>query len=251
MLGSIAVSVPTGFVQQPRVRHNPILTNEVNVMGVVELDFNANPGEKDLLLAGFSCAEVAARTGRKVKTVRERNRLAYRVDLKMAFAERVRREGIPNRYIAGDAFGWWFAGYFDGEGCLTVFHRVKPRPERRVGVSISCRYDDSHVLREIQKTLGVGICRDAPSHSLANPAFNWRVEPVADLAEVMLPLFDCYPLRTKKRHEYAIWRGLVVDQYLRTLGGRSTRVGASVEEHAAFQLAVEKIRQIRHMTGSR
>lgn len=207
--------------------------------------------ERDLLTAGFSYSDIASRTGAKLGTVKERNRLIYGVDLRAAFRARVDREGIPNRYVRDDAFGWWFTGYFDGEGCLSVFDRIhNGRPERRVGIQIACRDDDADVLAYVHKTLGIGVVWKTGAKGTTRPASNWRVERAADLAEVMLPIFDNYPLRTKKRSEYAIWRGLVVNQYVNTLGSTATRVGASEEEHAAFQSARQAIRNIRHGAGA-
>lgn len=210
----------------------------------------AHQTERDMLIRGFSYAEIAAATGGRHASIKERNRLVYGIDLRAAYEARVERDGIPNRYAGGDAFGFWFAGYFDGEGCLTVFDRTRGRySERRVGVQIACRNDDVGVLDEIYSTLGIGVRWLSKANGTTSPACNWRVESVADLAEVMLPLFDHYPMRSKKRLEYAIWRRLVVNQYVNTLGGTATRVGASEEEHAAFQRARQEIRDIRHGTS--
>lgn len=215
---------------------------------------NLNPimqRERDLLFSGFSYREVEALTGVKIGTIKERNRIIYAIDLRSAFRARFEREGFKSRYVGGDAFGNWFSGYFDGEGCLTVFYRDRNRlgnitPERRVGVQISCRYDDADVLRYIHKTLSVGVVWDTPAKGTTRPAYNWRVENASDLTQVILPIFDSYPLRSKKRLEYTIWKTLVINQYVNTLGGTSTRVGASVEENAVFKLALQQIRDIRH-----
>lgn len=202
--------------------------------------------ERDLLTNGFSYSEVASRTGAKLGTIKERNRIVYGIDIREAFRSRVEREGIQSRYTADDAFGYWFAGYFDGEGCLTVFYRERGGyPERRVGVQIACREDDADIIRHIHDTIG-GTTWTSPQKGTTRPAHNWRIEAAPDLAEIILPIFDTYPLRSKKRLEYRIWRGLVLNQYVNTLGGTSTRVGATVEENTAFQLALYEIRKIRH-----
>lgn len=203
--------------------------------------------ERDLLLRGLSYKEVAAMTGSKVKSISERNRLVYGVDLRSAFSNRIDRDGIKKRHAPSDAFGYWFSGFFDGEGCLTVFCRRRTNGfERRVGVQISCRYDDAQVIDFIYKSLNVGVVWDGRAKGLTNKTKNWRVERAADLTEVILPVFDNYPLRSKKRLEYSIWRGLVIQQYINTLGGNSTRVGATDKENAAFQDAMNSIRKIRH-----
>ncbi|MBU9581338.1 LAGLIDADG family homing endonuclease [Burkholderia multivorans] len=203
--------------------------------------------ERALLLDGKTYSEIAKLTGARLRSITERNRLVYRVDVQAAFRRRVERDGIANRYIAGDAFGNWFAGYFDGEGCLTVFYRERDGiPERRIGVQISCRYDDADVLTYIKAQLGVGVTWQSKAKGATKPAVNWRVESAADLAEVIVPLLDVYPLRSKKRLEFMYWRPLVIDQYVNTLGGTSTRIGATVEQNVAFQEAMQNIRNIRH-----
>jgi hypothetical protein len=101
----------------------------------------------------------------------------------------------------------------------------------------------------IRDTLG-GSTWTTKAKGTTRPARNWRIESAADLAEIILPIFDAYPLRSKKRLEYNIWRGLVLNQYVNTLGGTSTRVGAAVEENTAFQLALQDIRKIRHGAGN-
>lgn len=208
--------------------------------------------ERKLLRPGMSYSEVAAQTGAKIGTVKERNRLIYGVDLRETFRARVHRDGIKSRYVAGNNFGHWFSGYFDGEGCFTVFfRRRRGYAERRVGIQVACRYDDAEVLRYIHQNLGAGVFWESQAKGTTAPASNWRIESAADLAEIVLPVFDDYPLRSKKRHEYAIWRELVLKQYVNTLGGTSTRVGASEVENVAFQEAMNEVRKIRHPSGGR
>jgi hypothetical protein len=169
------------------------------------------------------------------------------VNLRDTFRTRIKREGIENLFTAGSNFGNWFSGYFDGEGCLTIFYRERNGfAERRVGIQIACRYDDADVIRYIQKTLRIGVVWKSKMKGTTNPAINWRVEKATDLAKVILPIFDTYPLRTKKRFEYHIWRPLVINQYVNTLGGTSTRVGASEKENTFFKSSLEKIRKIRN-----
>jgi hypothetical protein len=68
---------------------------------------------------------------------------------------------------------------------------------------------------------------------------------VQDLAEVIIPLFERYPLYTKKSKEFAIWKPIVLQRYITTLGGYSNRSGIPDEERAAFNQALERIKQIR------
>lgn len=207
----------------------------------------AMEAERDLLIAGFSYSEISHITGNKLNTIKERNRIIHRINIRDAFRNRIERDGIIKRNTVSDNFGYWFSGYFDGEGCLTVFYRERfGIPDKRVGIQISCRYDDADIIAYIYDTLKVGVVWRSKIKGATNEAMNWRVESASDLTEVILPIFDAYPLRSKKRLEYLIWRELVINQYANTLGGTSTRVGATKEENAAFQFAMQKIRDIRH-----
>lgn len=208
--------------------------------------------ERELLLAGRSYAEVAAALGVKHGSVAERNRLVYGVNLRNAFAERIEREGIPVRLSVSDEFGYWFSGFFDGEGCLSVFSRPRTDRyfERRLGVQIMLRDDDGHVVDYIKDKIGIGLAYRSPGRFTTNPKATYRCEAIKDLAEVFIPLFDKYPLHTKKGREYAIWRKLVIFQYTVTLGGYSQRAACTEEDNAFFDSLLQQIRDIRTYPGS-
>src|SRR3990167_5913670 len=208
---------------------------------------NINPifkQERDMLIRGLTYPEIAMFTNGRIKSITERNRIIHKINIRESFRKRIERDGIKKRKIISDKFGLWFTGYFDGEGCLTVFYRERNgTPDKRVGIQISCRYDDSDIIRYIYETVGVGVIWESKVKGATNKAMNFRVENVSDLAEVILPIFDTYPLRSKKRLEYVIWRELVVNQYVNTLGGTSTRIGATKEENAFFKFRMEDIRK--------
>lgn len=200
-----------------------------------------------MLLAGLSYAEIAQALGVRHRSVSERNRLVYRVDLQAAFAARLERDGIPCRLQVSDAFGYWFSGFFDGEGCLTVFSRPRKDRyvERRVGIQVMLRDDDAEVIRLIKNNLGVGLTYAGKGNGNTNPKATFRCEQIQDLAEVIVPLFEKYPLHSKKGREFAVWKGLVRSQYLLTLGGYSQRASSTAAQNAAFDAGREAIRQIR------
>lgn len=214
---------------------------------------NLNPAiaerERDLLMAGMSYAEIAAITGHRVKTISERNRLIHKVDIWEAFERRIERDGIPNRLAVSDEFGYWFSGFFDGEGSIIVFTRPSthdPRyAEYRLGIRVMIRDDDAEVIRMIHDNLKVGRVHTREAHGRSNPAVAWAVERVQDLAEVIVPLFDRYPLHTKKAKEYALWKPLVMQRYVTTLGGYSNRRGIPEDQRATFHRALQAISDLR------
>lgn len=110
-----------------------------------------------------------------------------------------------------DDFGHWFAGFVDGEGCFTI----SKKPARHKGITltftIKLRDDDDGILHEIKNTLGIGriyyrnkeYVRER-GHFINNQV-DWRVRRIGDIIHVIIPLFEKYPLRAKKKHDFKIW----------------------------------------------
>lgn len=204
--------------------------------------------ERELLSSGFSYAEVAEITGGRIKSISERNRLVYKINIWEAFENRIRLNGAPNRLSVSDDFGYWFSGFFDGEGCIFAFTRQvrgTKYSEFRLSVNISIRDDDAGAITRIQNNLKVGVISRGRNHGNTNPTIAWRCERVKDLAEVIVPLFDHYPLYTKKAKEFAIWKPIVLQRYINTLGGYSNRRGIPEDQRIAFREAIDAIKKIR------
>jgi len=226
----------------------PIRDKEMSYTSESKINPAVAEQEVEMLKAGRSYAEVAKALGTRHKSISERNRLVYGIDIQAAFAARVEREGIPIRLAVSDPFGYWFSGFFDGEGCLSVFSRQRPGryAERRIGIQIMLRDDDVDVIHRIKENLNVGLVyATSKANKTANPHATFRVEQINDLAEVVVPLFEKYPLHSKKGREFPIWRSLVLSQYIMTLGGYSQRASCTAEQNAAFDAGREAIREIR------
>jgi len=112
----------------------------------------------------------------------------------------------------------WFSGWIDGEGCF--MSRVKKvglgiSPILRVGV----RNDDADLLVYVKNTIKCGLIihsdkqyeRDKGKN--ARDAIEWRCVDFGACRHILIPLFDEYPLHSKKKHDYVIWRELVIDLY--------------------------------------
>jgi len=123
---------------------------------------------------------------------------------------------IPTRLNVTDEFGYWLSGLFDGEGCFlfkeTRHGVVTPKPKIRLVL----RHDDQSVLEYVHEQLGCGkeyvVPPNAKTHT--QEAREYRVHKISDLAEVIVPLFERYPLHTKKAHEFQLWKGLVSLRYM-------------------------------------
>ena len=214
--------------------------------GGVNLDPALLAEERQMLLAGVNYTQLAEHFGCARTTVRERNRRIHKINIWEAFERKVGREGIPNRLTAPAAFGYWFSGFFDGEGNIMVYHRQRSDryAEYRLTIRIALRDDDAGVIARIHDNLQVGHISHHGRRGSTNPSIAWACEDVTDLAEVIVPLFDRYPLYTKKADEYAIWRPLVVTRYIDTMGGYSNRNRIPEEHRTAFMQGVEAVRKI-------
>lgn len=100
----------------------------------------------------------------------------------------------------------WFVGFFDGEGYL----QIAPSGENfRPRAVITLREDDVEVLREVSKKTNAGnVYHVDKSYDGPNSRDQkmWAVSATAELAQVIVPIFLEFPLRTKKKHEFEIWK---------------------------------------------
>lgn len=190
--------------------------------------------ERRLLELGLTIKDVALLVGAAPRRLEERNRLLYQIDLRATFQRRIERDGVPTRLAVDASFGHWFAGLFDGEGHFVMRLRRRSvgratRSELELGLNVYLRDDDAGVLQRVHDALG-GRFRPTSKDNVAH----WRLRGIATLAEVGLPLFERYPLYSKKAGEFELFRSLVMQRYIATLGGRRRRVPLeNVEETEA------------------
>lgn len=105
-----------------------------------------------------------------------------------------------------DGFGHWLAGFIDGEGCFRI-------GETRQGFScrfyIGIRADDRPIIEEIHKLTGLGHVNNRRAVGDWNPQITWDISSKTDCYRLVC-LLDRYPLRAKKKRDYAIWREAVL-----------------------------------------
>lgn len=108
-----------------------------------------------------------------------------------------------------DGFGHWFAGFVDGEGCFTI-------PEHKHNGCLYCRLriqlrvDDRPLLEYIQEQTGLGVVRTlGRRYGTSQLQAYWAVSRKADCL-ALVDLLDAYPLRSKKRYDYEVWREAVL-----------------------------------------
>jgi hypothetical protein len=133
------------------------------------------------------------------KSVSTLNSQSIGVDYYKSFERRIEREGVPNRLDFANEFGYCFSGLFDGEGSFTLRRRERSTHKTLLAdIKIVLRDDDKECLCRCQRSLKVGKLYDLSGNSSKNPQVKFTVHKISDLAEVVVPLFDNYPLHTKK-----------------------------------------------------
>ena len=113
----------------------------------------------------------------------------------------------------------WFSGLVDGEGCFAFDKRTLA-----ARFDIGLREDDLETLKDIEMRLGCGhvsvYSKGYRRHngSLAGEA-RYSLCHSGHIENLLIPLLDDYPLRSRKRGDYSLWRKAIV---LGKNGGRKT-----------------------------
>lgn len=118
-----------------------------------------------------------------------------------------------------DEFGYWLAGFVDGEGTFTayVLQHKGGYPTLDMRFEIALRADDNRVLMCIKDRLGVGYIhyqRPSPSSpKRAKPKCAYKVTRLNDLYHIIIPLFEMFPLRSKKARDFETWKEIIRLRY--------------------------------------
>jgi hypothetical protein len=99
------------------------------------------------------------------------------------------------------------AGLIDGEGTFAIEVRGKAGA---FFANVCLRADDRPLLDELKNQLGIGNVTETHSPSHKSPQARWQVTRLKELLYLTC-LLDRFPLRGKKRHDYAIWRETLLE----------------------------------------
>lgn len=105
--------------------------------------------------------------------------------------------------------GDYIAGFVDGEGCFALKFRRDVRHKRKgvpvyfywdIEFIITLRKDDVNILKKIRDVLNCGsISFDKRG------AVRYSVNNMNDLMNKIVPFFEVYRLRAKKRFDFILW----------------------------------------------
>lgn len=160
-----------------------------------------------------------------------------------------------------DAFGHWLSGFSDGESCFSLYFMKYPNQDIRPVVTckfrITLREDDEPILKQIRDFLGVGTFyyREKSPYS-RNVQVTYCVHGMHDLVRVIIPNFETYPLRAKKRRDFELWKQGVHIAYGPKMRQRQRICGHkwhkpwTENEIAEFRLVSDALRQQRAIESS-
>jgi len=95
----------------------------------------------------------------------------------------------------------WIAGFVDGEGCFHV--SINSHKEMTAGFQVLPEFTvvqhvrDVEILIALRSYFQCGVVRVNHGDRMA-----FRVRSLNHLTKIIIPFFECYPLRTKKRIEF-------------------------------------------------
>lgn len=111
--------------------------------------------------------------------------------------------------------GDYVAGFVDGEGCFYLNYRKETKRNRKGSPSyyrwtpyfaITIREDDIEILKKIKNTLKCGKIyklKRSPKQSSAQAWYG--VQNIDDIFEKIVPFFNQYHLRAKKKNDFKLW----------------------------------------------
>ena len=111
--------------------------------------------------------------------------------------------------IDRNAFGHWFSGLTDGEGCFYAKTVGIHSPE--VGYVLALRADDRPAIELIQSFFQCGTVRlyDNARRGNRKPTAKFLVARAKHLRDIIVPHFERFPLRAKKSRDFVVWKEIV------------------------------------------
>jgi hypothetical protein len=115
-----------------------------------------------------------------------------------------------------DVDGHALAGFIEAEGSFSIAANNGGR-SWLCGMSLNQRADDADLLCDIVRVTGLGRLYAVPARRTSRPQVVWSVASKLECRE-LARLLQRYPLRGRKRREFALWSA-AVDRWSESLHG--------------------------------
>ena len=106
--------------------------------------------------------------------------------------------------------GDYIAGFVDGEGHFGLRHNLELKAKRKgqptywrwgLDFAVTLNEENKLILEAIRETLGCGIIYPQRFKEL-----QYRVYGFKDLLNKIIPFFNKFPLRAKKKQDFVLWK---------------------------------------------
>jgi hypothetical protein len=136
-----------------------------------------------------------------------------------------------------DVDGHALAGFIEAEGSFSIVPNNGGR-SWLCGMSLNQRADDADVLCDIVRVTGLGRLYPVPARRTSRPQVVWSVASKLECRE-LVRLLQRYPLRGRKRREFAVWSA-AVDRWSESLHGSSRTADGFMSSAAAELRALRR-----------
>lgn len=101
-------------------------------------------------------------------------------------------------------FNEWLIGFTDGDGTFSMTKGINGHYQFTLKLSQSIY--NYRILYFIKKQIGYGsITKDGPNN------LQYRIRDTKILKEIIIPIFESYPLHTSKYYSYNLWKEALLD----------------------------------------
>lgn len=148
----------------------------------------------------------------------------------------------------------YLVGLTDGEGCFYVGIRYPKEKHKTPRVEphfyIKLRGDDLALLEEVKKSFDCGAIYYQNEKRLNHSGcYRFEVNALRDLKEKLIPFFEEYPLHSKKRKEFEIFK--TIFQLVERLEHKTPQGLKKIEKlKSAMNHRTRWVREIRSPSGN-
>jgi len=147
------------------------------------------------------------------------------------------------------SFGLWFSGFSDGESSFIIDYHFSDELFNKERFSpkfqIALRADDKEILNLMIYHLGFGKIYYKKCKLPTNPQFVFYVSSINDCVK-LIEVFDRFPLRSKKRMDYLVWREFVLYKFNNNAGRKNNTV-----DNEVLRAYFNSLREIRKFPRER